>query len=148
MTIREQVHVPHVAEVELDPLVVLDAEATLRDAARALARGALGAVLVDAHPLVECTERDIARAIAAGESTDTTVGSLNLDSPPFVRGTTPITDALQLMWAIGRRGVLVVSRDGRPLGYLAATTAFAALRASPSWLGALKIALHIQEDWV
>jgi CBS domain-containing protein len=145
MTVREQVHGPHVAEVELDPLVVLDARATLRDAARALEGGAWGAVLVDARPLVECTERDIVLAIAAGEDADAPVGSLNLNSPPYVRGTTPIADALQLMWTIGRRGMLVVSRDGRPLGYLAATTAFEALRAGPPWLGALKIALHIEE---
>jgi CBS domain-containing protein len=146
MATREQAHGLHVADVQLDPLVVLDPGATLRDAARALKGSGFGAALVDAWPLVECTDADIVHAIAAGDDAGTPVGSLALDAPPFVHSTSTIADALQLMWALGRRGVLVVSRDGRPLGYLAATVAFAALRAGPPWLGALKIALHIEEE--
>jgi predicted transcriptional regulator len=145
MTIREQVHSPCVADVELVPVVVLDARASLHDAARAVDSAELGAVLVDTRPLVECSERDVVHAMAAGHGGDTPVDSLPLRTPPFVRSTTPLADALQLMWSLARRHVLVVSRDGRPLGYLSATAAFDALRAAPPWLGALKIALHIEE---
>jgi CBS domain-containing protein len=146
MAIGEQTHHARVSDVELEPLVVLDACATIRDAARLIEGGRLGTVLVDTVPLVECTDRDIVHAIAAGDAADTSVGSLPLDAPPFVRSTTSIADALEMMWETGRRGILVVSRDGRPVGYLRAAVAFAALRAGPPWLGALKIALHIEEQ--
>ena len=146
MAIGEQTRHAHVSDVELEPLVVLDECATIRDAARVIDCGALGTVLVDKVPLVECTDRDIVHAIATDHTGDAPVASLPLDAPPFVRTTTSIADALQMMWETGRRGVLVVSRDGRPLGYLRAAVAFAALRSGPPWLGALKIALHIEEE--
>jgi len=145
MTIRESERAILVVDVELEPLVVFDAESTLREVSRALDAGGLGTVLIENASLVECTERDIARAIGRGADPDAPVGSLPLDPPPFVRTSTSIADALSLMSSNGRRGVLVVSRDGRALGFLAATVAFAAVRVGAPWLGALKTVLHIED---
>lgn len=57
-----------ISSVTGDPVVRVAADATVSDAARALAAGDVGAVVVgaDARPTALVSERDIVRAVAAG----------------------------------------------------------------------------------
>jgi signal-transduction protein with cAMP-binding, CBS, and nucleotidyltransferase domain len=146
MATRQQASTVRVADVELEPLVIVGAGSSLAIVARCIDGSALGTVLVDTDPLSECTDRDLVRAMARDVDPATPVASLPLEPPLFVRTATPLTDALDAMWCENRASVLVIGRDGTPIGFLSAAVAFATLREGPSWLGALKVALQIEGD--
>lgn len=107
-----------VREVMADVKVRLSPHATLRAAAvdLAAARTGLGIVDVDGGGVI--TERDVLRAIAAGDDLDAArVGDHMTPQPVSVPSTTPLAEACDLMIDRGVRHLLI-SDAGELVGVL------------------------------
>jgi CBS domain-containing protein len=81
----------------------------------------------------------IARGAGGGASLLAVAGR----APDFVRPDMLIEDVAALMLATGRDSVVVVV-EGEPVGLLRLPAVIGALLGGSSWIGALRIALHIE----
>ena len=96
----------------------LDAETSVKDAAKLMRDEDIGAVVVGGDELRGIvTDRDIVvRAIAAGKAPRTAkLGDICSDDVVTVKPDDPVDDAVQLMRARALRRVLV-AENGRPVG--------------------------------
>lgn len=134
------------AELELQPLVRIDGDTTVAATAALLHRTRLGTVLVDTEPLAEVTEDDIVRAVAVGVPHDAPIAAVVHDRPIFIVAESGPEHAVETMLRTCRRSLVVLDPHGRPLGVITLATAVAAVVEGPPWLGALKIALHIERS--
>ena len=134
-----------VADLVVEPVVRIAADATLREAACCLAEVG-GVVLVDSLPLGELTEHDVVGALARGANADTLVADIARPAPEFVTRTARVDMAASFMITTGRRTLVVVDDDGRPVGVIYLRDAAGALWGGTSLLGALRDALHVKED--
>ena len=132
-------------ELELEPAVRVGAATPLADAARILTSTGLDTLLVDTVPLTEVTEHDVVRAVAAGLGPDTAVIDVVHETPLFVDHHTTLDRIVQAMLREHRRSVVVVDGAGHVLGMLTLAVAIAAVVEGPPWLGALRVALGIEE---
>ena len=90
-------------KVRLSPRAI-----TLRDVAKALAAARTGLAIVDVEGGGVITERDVLRAIAGGTDLDPAPAGDHMTAHPVsVPGTTPLSDACDLMIARGVRHLLV-----------------------------------------
>lgn len=107
-----------VREVMADVKVRLSPQATLRSAAVDLAAARTGLGIVDVAGSGVITERDVLRAIAAGDDLDTArVGDHMTPQPVSVPSDTSLAEACDLMISRGVRHLLV-SDDGELVGVL------------------------------
>jgi CBS domain-containing protein len=100
------------------PVVAIEPTATLRQAARLLADEDVGAVAVLGPVGLDgvLSERDIVRALAAGDHPDaTSVDGVMTENPRAVGADTPIDEVADLMLRAGIRHVPVLA-GGDPLG--------------------------------
>jgi predicted transcriptional regulator len=94
-------------------------------------------------PLGEVTERDVVVALARGATAETRLCEIPRAAPEFLPSTATAEEAATIMIATGRRSLVVVAA-GRPLGVVTLSSVAGALWGGASWLGALRIALHIE----
>jgi signal-transduction protein with cAMP-binding, CBS, and nucleotidyltransferase domain len=132
-----------VAELDFQPVMVLRAACTIVEAARAFATSDSGVALVATAPIAEITEHDIAMLVAEAVPVGTALGNLELRPPCLVAPSTTVEDAMAMMIVTGRRAA-VVADDEQPLGVVLLADAIAALLSSSTWVGALRLALHIE----
>ncbi len=135
-----------VAEMPLEPLVWVEPDATLAEVARVLHERGAEAALVGTDPVTEVTESDVVAAIADGAAPDTPIAVLARAEPLAVPMHTRVDELLDLMAGAGRRTLVVAGPGGRPVGTVTIATAIAVAVAGPPWLGALRIALHIERS--
>jgi CBS domain-containing protein len=134
-----------IADFEVKPVPVVDPGTSLAQAARVLAQTGQGVLVVGTTPLGEISEADIVEALASGRSPVSHVVELTRGVPQFVRPDTKAEDAAAIMIVTGRRDLVVVD-DGHLLGVVELRATIGALWAGPSWLGALRVALHVGGD--
>jgi CBS domain-containing protein len=132
-----------IADLEVRPVARIAPDASLADAARVVAETDGGAVIVDTIPITEVTEHDIVGALARGAMPDTPICECAHAAPDFVRPDTTAEDAAMIMIVSGR-GDLIVVDEGRPIGIIRLHTVASALWGASSWLGALRVALHVE----
>jgi CBS domain-containing protein len=132
-----------VSDLELEPVACVQPGTSLAQAARVLAATGLGVLAIETVPLVEVTEADVVEALASGRSPVTQLVDISRAAPQFVRPDTSADDAAAIMVVTGRRALIVVD-EGRALGAITLRSAIGALWGGKSWLGALRIALHVE----
>ncbi|HET9728769.1 MAG TPA: CBS domain-containing protein [Acidimicrobiia bacterium] len=133
------------AELELEPVVRIDAHESLSTAARIIVETGVETLLIDGPEPAEITTHDLVAALARRLPADVPVGDIATDKPLFVGRDTPVERILEAMVRFRRRDVIVVDRNGVILGLLALPMVVAVLVDGPSWLGALRIALQIED---
>lgn len=134
-----------VGELPLRPVVTLAGGVSIQQAAQALVRARSGVVLVGASEAV-VTEADVAEAVAAGRSPCEPAASVARARARHVDAGTPVLEALVTMLRAGLPALVVIDA-ARPLGIitLAQATAVVVHTAEiPSWLPALRTALHLE----
>jgi len=134
-----------VADLDWEPVVVLRNSCTITEAARALAASDTGVALVATTPMREITERDFVAMVADGVEAGTALVHLDLRPPCFVRPDVSVEDALTMMIVTSRRAAIVAD-DQHALGVIRLADAIAALLAGSTWVGALRLALHIEQE--
>lgn len=134
---------PIVGDVGLDAVVRVAPTATLRDCAAVLSSRRCGTLIVDSVPPREVCDGDIVEAIARGADGDASLLAVAGRAPDFVRPDMLIEDVAALMLATDRSSVVVVV-EGEPVGVLRWPAVIGALFGGSSWIGALRIALHIE----
>jgi len=135
-----------VADLPLLPPVMVEATATLQDAARAMLRARTPAVLVEGSGAI-ITEHDLARALARGDSPRAAACAFATPEPRAISADAAVLAAVDLMLAHGHRVVVVEDVVGAPTGFVTLVVAAAALlgeRGVPSWLSSLRHALHVE----
>jgi signal-transduction protein with cAMP-binding, CBS, and nucleotidyltransferase domain len=141
-----QLHRVLVADLVLDPAVVVPADTPIVDVAQMLGESTAATVIVDGDPPFELTDHDIVRAFGARVHPDTPAGEIAHEQPVFVGVDAAITDVVTMMLATGRRELVVV--DGKSVcGAIELTSATTALWGPTSLVGALRAALHVDEGW-
>ncbi len=131
------------AELQLEPVVRVSPDTSVREVARILAATRLSTVLVDTIPPSEITDHDMVRALAAGLPGDAPVSDAVCDEPLFVRRNARVDRVLEVMLREQRHAVVVVDDNGAVTGLLSLSVAVTALTDGPPWLGALRVALRI-----
>jgi predicted transcriptional regulator len=132
-----------VAHAPLLPVVSVTTASTIGEAARVAARTGVDLLVVDARPVTVVTRASLAAAIVNGVDPESTVVAVATE-PRYASMRQSLADTLRAM-AIDRvDSVLVVDDAGRLVGALATADAVATLLAGPQWLGALRVALHIE----
>jgi predicted transcriptional regulator len=142
----KDVNETHVLVGELvEPVIRVGATVLLVDIAKLLAETGCERVVVSTEPPTELSEADIVRCVAQGLGPDASAADVAGHTVLVVDRSTPVNVALELMIAHNRRSVIVVDEQGTALGIVRIGSALAALLQGPSWLGALRIALRIDE---
>jgi signal-transduction protein with cAMP-binding, CBS, and nucleotidyltransferase domain len=129
-----------------DPVRVDDA-ATLAEAATVMRQNDVSSVLVGTHGAI-ATERDLTRAIAAGLSTDESIGTVASVDPVRIGALIPLVDAAALMLNDEIRHLIVEFPDGHD-GVVSLRDIVAVLvqTARPElWLTSLRIAVQPPTD--
>jgi len=123
----------HVLTITSSPVVTLEGEVTLREAARRLSAANVGAVVIPAQgarPMAVLSERDIVRALADGADPDEIFAAdIMTFEPRYATAGQSIRSAGEEMMAAGVRHLPVVE-DGEPVGMIAARDVMAVLSAA------------------
>jgi predicted transcriptional regulator len=135
---------PRVHEL-IEPVVRVEPDLPLATAALLLNGTEIDTLWVDGTPPCELTVVDIVDAVARGLPTDAVVGDAARNALLSIGPDTLVEDAVTTMVRAGRRSLIVVDRNGRALGLVRLAAALTALLQGPPWLGALRIALRIDE---
>jgi len=133
-----------VADVVLEPLRCLPSDTPLRVVARVLASKKQGSVVVQWNPVLVVTERVVIDALAKDKGPETPAATVAVAPDPVVHESAPLFSVLRAMIDTHQRSLVVVDRDDRPLGLVTLTAVLAALFGAPPWVGALRMALHIE----
>src|SRR4051794_25411484 len=135
-----------IADLALEPAVMVPPELAVRQVARMLAEANVATVLVDANPMFELVDRDIVRAFAAGVDPGTPAGDMEHGVPEFVAPGAHVAEVASMMLATGRRELVVV--DGMQVcGVVQLTVVTTALWGPTSLVGALRVALQARDGW-
>ena len=131
-------------DLPLEPVVTVAAGATAMEVARVMAETGSSIVLVVDDPVRVVTQLHVVDAVASGRL-DEAVDSRACE-PCCVPPEAEISAVVFTMLRYGVPGVVVVDDLGRPLGVLTLAVATACLLESPSWLGALRLALRVEQS--
>jgi len=132
-----------VGDLDIQPVVRVRPTFSVAQVALVLTETGPETVVVDTEPLSEMTERDLVAAIANGATGETPLAEIARAAPQLVQPTTPAEDAAMIMVATGRRSLIVVDA-GRPLGVITLPSVVAVLWSGTSWMGAMRVALHLE----
>jgi CBS domain-containing protein len=132
-----------VGHVQLRPAISLTPASTVAECARIAARTDSELLVVESRPITIVSRDSLARAIVAGIDPDTTVVAV-ATAPTYAPAHGALLDAVRAMAAECIAAVLVVDDDGALTGVLSLADAVATLLTGPQWLGALRVALHIE----
>jgi predicted transcriptional regulator len=135
---------PRVREL-IEPVWRIEPALPLSAAARLLSEGEIDTLWVDATPPCELTATDIVAAVARGLPPDATAADATRHAFFAIGPDTFVEDAVSAMVQSGRHGLVVLDDHGPVLGVVRLSVALAVLLQGPPWLGALRIALHIDE---
>jgi CBS domain-containing protein len=142
----EYVNECHVVVGELvEPLVRVGATAPLVEVAKLLAESGRDRVIVATEPPAELSEADVVRAVARRLGPDATAVEVAGPKVLVVDRNTPVNVVVELMIGHNRRSLIVVDEHGSAVGVVRIGTALGALLQGPTWLGALRVALRIDE---
>ncbi len=133
-----------VADIALEPLRCLPSDTPLRVVARVLATKKQGSVVVQWNPVLVVTERVVIDALAQDNGPDTPAATVAVVPDPVVHESAPLLAVLQAMIDTHQRSLVVVDDDDRPLGLVTLPAVLDALFGAPPWVGALRLALHIE----
>jgi signal-transduction protein with cAMP-binding, CBS, and nucleotidyltransferase domain len=134
------------SQLRLRPPVFLSADASVRDAARAMMQGGVSAVVL-AQAGAVVTERDVVSALASGRAPTAPAASIANPDPLVISESASALEALGAMLQNGIRHLVVVGGSGRPRGMLTLTEAAAVVLGDvevPPWLAGLRLALHVE----
>lgn len=134
------------AELELVPLPTFASDATLQEVAQAMMRSSAPAVLLGGSGTI-VTERDVIAATARGRSPVSAAMLAGQVEPPTIVDQASVLEALAIMLRGGHHALVVIDDERRAVGLLTLATAAAALLGGtdvPSWLPALRMALHLE----
>lgn len=138
-------HQLFLSEAAIESIAWVPSGTTLQSAAHLIERGRLGVIALDRdHSVALVTERDVVRAVAAGVPPETPVDDVELQPAVVASPSTTLPGALRAMLDAGVRSVVVVDDELHPLGAVTLATVVGALLGGPPWLGALRLALHIE----
>jgi CBS domain-containing protein len=135
-----------VADVEIEPIVCVSAQASLVEVARVLDRVRSGMILVQSDELIIVTEHDVVRALANGRALDTPVVHIAGRGLLAVHPSTALTTALRHMLDQDVPALAVVDAQDHRVGLLTLRAVLAGLLAPLPWVGALRLALHLESD--
>lgn len=133
-----------VADVAIDPIACVPSDTSLRDVARLLDGCGGGVVLLESDSLQAVTEHDIVRAVAEGRSIDTPASEIVHDRLLAVLPSTTLSTALHRMIDAEVRALVVLDREHRLVGLVTLRAVLGALLGPLPWVGALRLALHIE----
>jgi CBS domain-containing protein len=109
-----------VEDIMSTPPVVIELDATIADAARAMKSERVGSVLVvDKEGKLRgiVTERDIVFAVAEGwDLSARRVWEVMSENPIYVRPDEPLDEAVRKMRSLNVRHIPVVDEEGKPVG--------------------------------
>ena len=107
-----------VREIMSTPVEVIDANASIREAAKRMAERGIGSLLVvDGNSLVGIvTERDLVRAIAEGVDLDAPVKTIMSEDVYAITPDTSVLKAMEMMRMHGVRHLPVVDEEDNLLG--------------------------------
>jgi predicted transcriptional regulator len=125
--------------------VRVGAKAPLVEVAKLLAESGCERVIVATEPPRELSEADVVRAVARPLGTDATAADVAAHTVLVVDRNTPVNVVVELMIGHNRRSLIVVDEHGAAAGIVRIGSALAALLQGPTWLGALRVALRIDE---
>lgn len=131
------------AELQLEPVLSVAPDTTLRVAAQIFSTTGASTLLVDTTPRSEITGHDFIRAFAKGVPADTPVQDIVSGDPLFVHRHAAIDRVLEVMLHEQRHSVVVLDDNEDVVGLLTLLVAVAACTDGPPWLGALRVALRI-----
>jgi CBS domain-containing protein len=135
---------PTVADVALDPIACLAPTASVAQVARVLTENRQGAVVLLSEPFAVVTQHDVVHAIAVGADPDLPALDIQHEGACVIAEQTPLADTLQLMLDHDHSSVVVVDAQDRIIGFVTMRRVVDALLSGPPWVGALRLALHIE----
>jgi CBS domain-containing protein len=134
---------PRVREL-IEPVWRVEPSLRLSEAARLLVESEVDTLWVDTTPPCELTALDIVGALGHELGPDASVADA-ARTLLAVDAETLVEDAVSTMVQSRRRSLVVIDRGGTVLGVVRLSVALAVLLHGPPWLGALRIALRIDE---
>ena len=133
-----------VAEIAITPVLCIEPDRTLREAAQLLAGGAADTLVVNGDTLTEITEPDVVAAVASGQDPSTPVGEVRGLRIASVQRDMRVAEVAAAMIARGRRSLVVVDTDGSLAGVVHLREVVAALGGATTWVGAFGRVLHAE----
>lgn len=127
----------------LTPLVTVVPTATIAECRRITARTGADIIAVDGDPLLIVTRDALATAVVDGADLQCAITSI-AGVPDYVAVHRELFDVVASMAARRVHRALVIDDEAVVLGVLRLDDAVAALLAGPQWVGALRVALHIE----
>ncbi len=135
---------PLVRDLALAPVITMPANVTLGAVAAALTDTGAPVVLLEAGRAVGVDRDDLVRALAAGaQSSDPAAGFGH--TPVIVEAHTTLLASISSMLRAGHDAVIVVDAKDRLVGALGYRIATRTLAAASRWVGALRVALHLEQ---
>lgn len=125
------------------PVVRVSASSTIAECARVAARTDADLLVVETHPITAVTREALASAIVSGVDVDASIVAL-ATPPVYASSRNSLAEVVRVMAMDRVRAVLVVDDAAELAGVLSLADAVAALLSGPLWLGALRVALHIE----
>ncbi len=110
--------VPILSELELQAAVQLAPSSTLREVAGAMEDAHVSCVLLATSPPWIVTEHDLAGALAAGMTAESSVSQVATKAPVWATTSTTLEEAVSMMIDHGIRHLVVITPDGKPKGVL------------------------------
>lgn len=134
---------PQVRELQLAPVITLAHHATLGQAAAVLCDVNVPIVLIDGAVACGLDRDDIVRAVASGAGPGTPAVDYGHE-PVSVDSTTSLLDTITTMLRHDHDAVIVLDAKRRVVGALGYGIATRTLAAASRWIGALRVALHLE----
>lgn len=133
---------PAIDGVPLVPLPVVARSATLRDCIAMIDASGIDVVAVDELPLRVVDSRTVVRALACRASVDDP--AVAFSRPPVRVGRTDqLVDVICNITAAGAQAAIVDDGNGSIAGVVRLADAIARITRGPQWIGALRLALHM-----
>lgn len=134
------------AALDLEPVIVLPRDISLRRAASAMATTSTTAVLIDGTPVRILTERDVVRAMASGRTGDDLAREVATPDPLVIPERGTVLEAAETMVHHHIGHLVIVDEELHPIAIVSARRVADALLCTlerPPWIGALRVALRI-----
>ena len=134
---------PQVRELQLAPVITLAHHATLGQAAAVLCDVNVPIVLIDGAVGCALDRDDVVRAVAAGAGPAAAAAEYGHE-PVSVDASASLLDTITTMLRHDHDAVIVLDAKRRVVGALGYGIATRTLAAASRWIGALRVALHLE----
>jgi signal-transduction protein with cAMP-binding, CBS, and nucleotidyltransferase domain len=137
-------HIPRtLAEVDFEPVIVVQPTMTIAQAARHLEAGC-GALMLT-MPLRVLTREDIVSAIADDAAPHAPVSTMVLQDPVVLAPTVQLWEAVRVLLDAPAQHFLVCDTSGSYVGLVTLDALMRSLLARPPWVDGLRLALRIEQ---